>query len=198
MLERIPAGSREDGAEADAARRHAGIKRRECNHLLSDWLNVYIRDAAKLKTFEPDPAALSYLLGGIAPLTHMQRSLRFLLREGFLRRTLTGQVVQDEPLVTSTDDLPSAKIRAFHKKALALAARAIAALPADQRRQSAMIMHLNGDSVNELKEILKGFHERLMQFAEDRPDENETLYQVIINLTPISLPMPPARDLPSP
>ncbi len=163
-----------------------GRKRNAQNHLLQDWLNVYVRDAVKLKGFSPDATQLFHALGGIASPQRIQRSLNFLLREGFLRRTLDGKIVQNEVLVTSSDGVPNHKVRAFHRQALKIAHRNLDLLPVSSRQEAALIMHLNPDSVAELRQLLKEFYERLLQFAEDRPDDNEGLYQVLINFTPIS------------
>jgi uncharacterized protein (TIGR02147 family) len=156
------------------------------NHLLNDWLNVYVKDAVKLNGFSPDPARLFQLLGGIAPPKRMGRSLEFLLREGFLRRTLEGKIVLNETLVTSSDGLPNSKIKSFHKQALAIARRNIDILSVEKRQEAAVVLHLNTESVLELKQLLKEFYARLLEFAEERPDDNEGLYQVLLNFTPIS------------
>ena len=55
-----------------------------------------------------------------------------------------------------------------------------------KRRESALVMHLNDTSMVELHELLKEFYERLLEFAEAHPDDNEHLCQVLINFTPIS------------
>ena len=139
----------------------------------------------KLKGFDPHPERLARLLGGIALASRVKRSLDFLLREGFLRRTLDGKVVMNQDLEVTTDEIPNAKIRAFHKKSLDIARRNLDLYPITKRRESALIMHLNQASIEELKELLKDFYERLIAFAEAHPDDNEELYQVLINLTPI-------------
>lgn len=161
-------------------------KRTVQNHLLHDWLNVYVRDAVKLKKFKPDVQWIYHLLGGIASPERIKKSLAFLQREGFLRRTIDGRLVQNDVLVASSDGLPNAKIRAFHKQALHIARRNIDLLPVGRRLESALIMHLNPDSALEVRELLREFYERLVQFAEERPDENQGLYQILLNYTPIS------------
>ena len=47
------------------------------------------------------------------------------------------------------------------------------------------VLPLNKASFLELKEILKEFHERVLAFSEDHANDNEGLYQVLINLSPI-------------
>lgn len=161
-------------------------RRKEQNHILENWLNVYLRDASKLEAFKPDPVYLHRLLGAIASPQQISRSLKFLLREGFLRRTIEGRVVVNETLITSSTDIPNKKLRGFHKQALRIAQRNIDLLPLDRRREYAVILHLNKDSIADLRLLLSEFYERLLQFAEKRPDESEHLCQVLINMTQIT------------
>lgn len=162
-------------------------KRRKAgqNHVLSDWLNVYVKDACRLKGFRPDPLVIHRLLGGIASSLRIERALRFLLREGFLRRTLDGRIVEADTVVSTTDEIPDTKIQAFHLQALEIAKRGIKAHSVEKRRAWAMILPLNEASVKELKTLLNEFNERLTVFAEDHPHDDEQLYQVVMNLCPI-------------
>lgn len=155
------------------------------NHLLSDWLNVYVKDASRLVGFKPNSATVYRLLGALATPKRIERSLQFLMREGFLRRTLDGQIVEDHPLVTTTDEIPNDKIRAFHKQALAIAQRGIDIFPLSMRRESAVVMPINDEHLEEIKDILKDAYQRILQFAEDHASDNQRLYQVVLNLSPI-------------
>lgn len=155
------------------------------NHLLTHWLNIFVKDACRLKGFKPEPAVIQRLLGGIASEKQIAKSLKFLLEHGYLRKTVDGKIVPESRLTTTTDDVPDAKIRLFHKNALGIASRAIELFPPDRRRASAVVVSLNESSVVELKDLLKEFQEKLMQFVEDHPGETDGLYQVLINLTPV-------------
>lgn len=174
--------------EAGGKHRSSSVNpRRAQNHLLSNWLNVYVRDAARIKGFEPNAERLHRILGAIASPSGIERSLSFLLREGFLRRTLDGRVVPNEGLVISTDGLPNAKIRAFHKQALTIARRNIDILPTGRRHEAAVVLRLGPDGTSELRDLLREFYERLLQFAEEHNKEDDGLYQVLINFTPITM-----------
>jgi uncharacterized protein (TIGR02147 family) len=155
------------------------------NHLLSDWLNIYVKDACGLDGFEPDPVKIHRILGGIAPVKRIEKSLNFLVHEGFLRKTLSGKLVVNDALTTTSDDLPNAKIRQFHKKALNIAIRSIDLYPVEKRRANALVLALNESSIPELNEILKDFYEQLMIFAERHAGESQRLFQILINLAPI-------------
>lgn len=155
------------------------------NHLLHSWLNVYVKDAVRVLQGAVSVENLSRILGNIVPYSRIERSLQFLLANGFLRRALDGRIVEDETVVVTTDEIPNEKIVAFHRQALKIAERALQLFPTHRRRASAIVLPLNEKSFAELKLILKDFHERLLQFAEERKTDSEALYQVTIHLSPI-------------
>ncbi len=155
------------------------------NHILSDWLNVYLKDAANLTGFSNNSQVLKRLLGNIASESHIERSLQFLLREGFLRTDQDGKIVENEVLTTTTDEIPNEKIRTFHKKTLEIARNALEVFPAEKRRASALVLTLSPKSFLELKQLLSEFYEKLLVFAEEHPDEHDQLYQVIMHLSPV-------------
>ena len=153
--------------------------------MLSYWLNVYVKNSCGLRGFRPNAAVIHQILGGIATRRQIQRSLRFLLREGYLRRTLDGRTVENDLVIATTDEQFDRRKQLFHRKALEIARRGISLYPWERRRESAVILTLNESSIEELKDLLKEFYEKLLLFAEEHPDENESMYQVIVNLSPL-------------
>lgn len=57
------------------------------NHILSDWANLYVKDTIHLKGFIPDPQIIFKLLGGIIEIERISKSMKFLLKEGFWKKT---------------------------------------------------------------------------------------------------------------
>lgn len=159
--------------------------RRPQNHLLSDWLHVYVKDALHLPGFLPDPKVIERLLGGIASVDRIQRSLDFLFREGFFRVDSDGRVVLNDPDEVTTDEIPDARVRQFHRRALDIARRGIDLYPAESRRADAYVLALNEKNLQALKAILAESMDRVVQFRQDNAGDNERLYQVVMHLTPI-------------
>jgi uncharacterized protein (TIGR02147 family) len=155
------------------------------NHLLNDWLNVYVKDACGLKGFKPNANVIYHLLGGIATVARIEKSLLYLQREGFLRRNTKGQLVKNDSLTTTTENIPSTAIKRFHKKALDLAQRGIDDYPPERRRAAAVVVSLNESSYQKLFQLVGEFHEQLKKFVEDHPNDDERLYQVLLHLSPI-------------
>lgn len=155
------------------------------NSILNHWLNLYVKDAFGLKSVIENPNLIDQILFDIAPAAQIKKSLQFLLKEGFLRRTLSGGIVKNEDIAITSGNVSSAKIRAFHIRALKIAQAGIHRFSPEQRRANTLLMALDEASLSELKLILEEFYERLISFMERHPNEGTRLYQVIINLCPI-------------
>ncbi len=165
----------------------ASPSRKACNnHILENWLNVYVKDAARVKGFSSDPLSLYRLLGGIASPQALDKSLKFLLKNGYLRKTMSGQIVENDAVVQTSDDIPNAKIQQFHRRSLDIAKDKLENAPWEKRRFSAVVLPVNDQSLDKLKDLLQGFLEQLHQFAEEHAQDDQQLYQVLINLSPVT------------
>ena len=155
------------------------------NHLLSNWVNVYVKDCIHLKGFQPNADSVFRLLGGLAPLHRIQRAIKFLYCEGFWRKTPQGQTILEESAVFTTSGLPSAKIRQFHKAALEIAKQGLERLPPGRRKAYATVISVNKEGLDELRTMVDQFHKQLQDFIEKHPDGNEQLCQVVLHFTPL-------------
>lgn len=160
--------------------------RRPQNSIISNWLNVYVKEACKLKHFSPDPRVIQKLLGGIASVEQIQKSLDFLIREGFLRRTLDNSVVQNNSFSVTSDQIPNHKIRAFHRRALDLVKQNFETQPIEKRQDHTYILAVNEKNLPKIRKILLECVEGVEQFEQDHPNEDEQLFQISIHLTPAS------------
>jgi len=155
------------------------------NHLLTSWLNLYVKEACRLRGFRPEPHLVQRLLNGLGTLKQIEKSLRFLIAEGFIKRTLQGKWVQNEFVTTTTRGIPDKKIREFHKHALDIAKQGLDRYPVSVRESSAFVFAISPDKYEELEELACDFMDQVQRLAQSNPDGNEKLYQVLVNLTPV-------------
>ncbi|MCX6119582.1 MAG: TIGR02147 family protein [Proteobacteria bacterium] len=158
------------------------------NHLLTYWLNVYLRDLVKLKAFRIDAFHISRMIRGLESPERIKKSCDFLLREGFWRRDQAEKIRAEDPMVVTTIDIPSAKVRKVHKKALAIAFKGIEQFETGtQRKASTTLLVVNETSKHELFSIFDEFHLRLQKFISDHANDGpgEELIQVTCHITPI-------------
>ncbi|MCX6118591.1 MAG: TIGR02147 family protein [Proteobacteria bacterium] len=151
--------------------------------LLEDWLNVYVKDAFQIRSIRDNPKLIYSYLGLIASQKRIDASIAFLLRHGFLRRTLEGQLIEETPLHSVDEKMPSQKVKQFHKATLKIAASAIDQFPTTKRYANALIVPLTPKRYRELQEKIERFAEDLQVFAENS-NEGEALYQFILHLSP--------------
>ena len=155
------------------------------NHLLSDWVNPYIKDIVNLKGFQLDSEAIFSMLQGFIPLRKIKKSVDFLLKEGFWRKNLAGEVVLDETAVTTTNEIANEKIRTFHAKALETALVGLKTLPVDKRKASTVLISVDQSKMDELRGIIDLFQKQLLEFIEKNPSGQDSLVQITTHLTPI-------------
>lgn len=151
-------------------------------HLLQDWLNVYVKDAFEIEAIQSNPEIVYRKLGGIAGKSRIDKSMQFLLTEGYLRKTLDGKILPDVPQSVVESPLPHIKIRQFHKAALTIARDAIDSHPANERYANTLVLSMDQEKYQELIQIIQEFSEKLKDFAVQThgPD----LFQVIVNVSP--------------
>ena len=161
------------------------VSRKTQNHVLSSWLNVYVKDLVHLKGFSLETKVLHKMLMGIASPQKIDRSAAFLLREGFWRRTPAGKIVPEDAALVSTNEIANEKIRDFHKQALKLAQRGLDIFPATRRKASTVLVSLDQEKIPELRSLLDSFQNQLLKFIEDNPHGSDELFQVALHLTPV-------------
>ena len=178
-------GHSENQGRSSEAQPHGSARKEVTPHIISDWLNIYVKDLFQFHQVQKDPSRLQNLLSAIAKPNRIRRSLDFLLREGHLRRTLQGEIVLETQLAFTEGQISSQKISRFHKNALGIARDAIDLYSTNERFANTLIIPLSSDDYQELMSITSEFGERLKVFAESRKDAPERLYQFVVNLSPI-------------
>lgn len=153
-------------------------------HILTDWINVYVKDCFQLPKVQENPQLVYRYLASYAHPKRLEKSVEFLLREGHLRRTLDGKIVVEANLAVADPKVPSRQIRQFHKGALGVAKTALEMFPPTERMANTLIMPLNEKSYGELLEIIQEFSEKLQNFAALNQETGDRLYQLIVNLSP--------------
>jgi len=170
----------EVAAAANGTRKEVGLG------LLSDWINVYVKDFFNIPAVQKDPGLIEKQLMTVVPAKRISKAVQFLLREGYLRKTLDGKLVLDTTLATSEPNVPNRKIRQFHKGAMSLAKVALDLFPPSERLANTLIVTLDERRYEELNGLIQEFTEKLKDFAAKNPDKaGDRLYQLIINLSPV-------------
>ena len=166
------------------------LKRVEVSQsILQNPVNVYVKDVFQLDKVSRDPDKIFEQLSLVSKPRKIMQSLKFLLHEGYLRKTIDGRIVIENPLSIIEPKEASALVRKFHRQALQVADEGIEKFTPKQRHANCMILPLNEKSYEELVSLIQDFAEKLKEFAEKEPEQSDSLYQVIVHLTPTGGPI---------
>jgi uncharacterized protein (TIGR02147 family) len=171
-------------SESDVALLKQRSRKNVSTHILSDWLNVYVKDCFHIEAIQKNPKLLYRQLGPLASNKRIEKSLQFLLKEGHLRRTPEGHIVIETNLTVTEPLVPSQKVRNFHKAALKIAQQAIDLHGPSERFANTLLVCVSKDRLTELNQITQEFAEKLKEFAEVSTPEDDRLYQLIVNISP--------------
>jgi len=174
-----------DFLEAEGPAAKGGTRKEVGLGLLSDWINVYVKDFFQIPAVQKDPKLIEKQMMAVAPPRRIAKAISFLLHEGYLRKTVDGKVVLDTDLAISEPKVPSQKIRQFHKGAMNLAKVALDLFPPQERLANTLIIPLDEQRYEEMQGMIQEFAEKLKDFAAKNPEAGNRLYQLIINLSPV-------------
>lgn len=128
---------------------------------LLDWHHGAVRELINLKDFSENPKWIANRLGNKITEEQAKESLDLLIRLGMLVRNTEGKLEQKEPLLTSSDEVPSHVLRSLHRTFLRKAINSIFSIPIERRELSGLILSIPSSRIKEMKEEIKEFRKKL-------------------------------------
>jgi uncharacterized protein (TIGR02147 family) len=128
---------------------------------LLDWHHAVIRELLLCHDFKEDPAWITKKLGGKITEGQAKESLELLIRLQIIEKGPDGRYIQKEPLLTSSDEVPSHVIRGLHRGYLRKAISSIFSVPLDRRELSGLVLAIPNQRLKEIKEEIKEFRKKL-------------------------------------
>lgn len=153
---------------------------------LLDWHHAVVRELVSTREFKEDPAWISRRLGNKITETQAKESLELLERLQILGRNADGRLDQKEPLLTSSDEVPSHVIRSLHRTYLRKAINSIFSVPIEKRELSGLILSIPNYRMKEVKEEIKEFRKKLnRKYGLDK--DGDEVYFVGLYLFPVTV-----------
>lgn len=128
---------------------------------LLDWHHSVVRELVNLIDFSESPKWISQRLGGKISEEQAKESLELLQRLGILLKNKDGKLEQKEPLLTSSDEVPSHVLRSLHRTFLRKIINSILSIPLEKRELSGLLISVPNKRLKELKEEIKEFRKKL-------------------------------------
>ncbi len=160
-------------------------ERMPSNDLRSNWLHSYVLESVNHRNFEEDPEVIAKILGGIASIERVKRSLKFLIKEGFLKRDNLGKLVCDEEVFTSTRHISDEAVRKCTLKTLDLAKDAIKKQPIEDRNTSSFLFVATKERAKKYRALVDEFMDQVQELYHEEPDGDEEIYHMIMHFSPV-------------
>jgi uncharacterized protein (TIGR02147 family) len=161
---RSPAARAEAKAWLDAQAGAVEVERQkaEVTEALTSWLDLAILETTHLKNFRPEEPWIADHLG--VTLVQVVQAKERLLRVGLLK--IERGVWSDEsPYFTTSDGVPSAAVKNFHRNFLRLAEKKIDGAPIEERVLKATVFSVDSAQEKEARAILDEAISKIMALS---------------------------------
>ncbi len=155
--------------------------------LYSDWFAVVLREVVGLGRFsDEDAAALAKRLRPPVAATPVKKALALLERLGMLARDAEGRLRQSERKVSTGSEVVSLAVRNFHRSMLGLAARALDAVPREERHISALTVPLTRAQYEVVQARIAAFRRELLELLDEEASGPRAVHQIQFVVFPVS------------
>ena len=154
---------------------------------LTRWYYPAVRELAGRVDFKEDPTWIAAQLTPKITVVQARSALRTLQELGLLVPDESGRLVRGDTSLTTGHEGRSVAIPAYHRQMIERAADAIERVAPEQRDVSALTVCIKAQSLAELKHRIHRFPEEMLDLC-DRETEPEQVYQLCIQLFPLSRP----------
>lgn len=142
--------------------------------MIANWYHFAILDFSTLPGKSATPASAAAYLG--IRVSEARQAIERLESLGLLERR-NGKLVKAQAKLTTTNNVPSLALRAFHKQMLSKASAAIEAQSVDKRYFISRTLTLKKAQLKELCQLIDDFYDRVSQSV-SATEDHDALYQL--------------------
>ena len=153
-----------------------------CSH----WYHAVIRELVISSHFDGTP---EWIVARIQPpltVAQVAHSISILEKLGLIEKDPRGRWQQSTSLVTTGDEPLALELMNFHQGVLELAKGRLTEIPAQKRDVSAMVLGIQGDSLQLLKKRVQEFRKDVLKLASTATDPDEVVI-LTIQLFPVTV-----------
>lgn len=175
-----------------ATRRFRDARRLDTDSVdyLSHWYYPAVRELAACAEFRADPEWVASVLRPRISVPQARHALDLLLSLGLLRRDDDGRVVQGDASLVTPHEVSGMAASNYHAAMVERAREAIGQYRAEERHYCAVTVSVPLSLVPRLKRELNAFQERILDLCDGDEGSRERVYQVNLQLVPLSEAMP--------
>ncbi len=149
--------------------------------LMSDWYYFAILSLSRLPKCPSEPNAVAERLG--ISRTEAQAALKRLEKLKLIEKRGRYLVRTSNP-ITTTDNVPSAALKNFHKQHLGIAAKCVDEVSLDLRSISSITMAIDPSKIKQTQKMISDFRNKMASLLES--GKAEEVYTLAVHLYPLT------------
>lgn len=161
---------------------------------LSRWYYAAVRELASCAEFRPDPEWIAATLRPRITPAQARGALELLLSLGLLKQEEDGSVVPAEASIVTPHEVSGLAAGNYHAAMIERARESIGQYKAAERHYCAVTVAVPLSLVPRLKRELDAFQERILDLCDGADPPRERVYQVNLQLVPLSAPLPSEEE----
>ena len=150
------------------------------------WYHAVIRELAQRPSFRADPEWVARSLKPAISVQSAREALDTLFKLGLLEQSAEGTVEVPEIRVTSHTESQAPAVARFHREVVPFLVDQIDEVPAELRHLIGATFLLPDSLLPEAKHVLTLCAKQLLTMAEESADKQQRVYQLAIQLVPVS------------
>jgi uncharacterized protein (TIGR02147 family) len=175
-----------------AAKRFRGARRLdgEAVEYLSCWYYAAVRELATCALFQPDPEWIATALRPRITPAQARKAVELLLSLGMFERRPDGGINVTTVSVATPHEVAALAAYEYHRNMLARAVEALSTSAPVERHYCGVTVAIPASLVPMLKKELDAVQERLLDLCDSATAARERVYQINLQLVPLSAPAP--------
>ncbi|HSA60428.1 MAG TPA: TIGR02147 family protein [bacterium] len=160
---------------------------KEIFRFYTQWFHIVIREMIDLEGFRADPEWISQNLLPSISKEQAERALKLLLKLNLIKKAEKADFLQrTDPIIATPAEVKSLAVVNFHQSMMTLAAQSLSSVPGEERDVTSATVGLRQEDLPRIKKRIEEFRNTLLAEAESEKARPDRIYQLNIQLFPVT------------
>ncbi len=153
---------------------------------LDKWWYPIIRELVTIINFNEDYSILASSCIPKISESQAKAAVNYLLKNRYIKKSQTGLYEQQDPILSTGDEVRSLFVKKFHRENLSIGSELVDLISPEEREVSSINFSVSQKRYEKIKEEIQKFRRQLLNLVESDDDLPEKVYSASFQLFPRS------------
>lgn len=160
---------------------------KDLHRFYSKWYNPVIRELVDVNGFKSNAKWISQSLFPKISEVEAERSLKFLLKSGQIAENEEGQILQNESINSTGEEVTSLSVTKYHQEMIQKAKESLENFTQEERNVSSLTMAVSPEIYKKITKEIYEFQEKIIELVTSEENVNqEEVCQLNFQLFPVT------------